>query len=172
VNTQIILRINKCAGDDEFYAMSKEMGDFAARVFIEETERDPQPSRQSTEQKEKALDKHRAQLTGLETIAETTLKVTDVLDFIKKQMARQKPWREIYTGENAELQGKRFGECLMIYIERYIKPQADTICDEEVIRNRNTDEWKREHQHIYLQLVRQFIRQIVAHYEYCVSLKA
>jgi hypothetical protein len=166
--TQIVLRINRCAGEEDFYAMSKEMGEFAAQIFVEPF----QPSQQSAEQKEKALEKHRAQLTGLETIAETTLKVTDVLDFIKKQMARpQAYWRKPYTREKAELQGKRFGEGLMSYIEGYIKQEATKICDQEVPKNKNTDEWKIEMQHIYLQLVRQFIRQIVAHYEYCVSLK-
>ena len=175
--TQIILRINRCAGDEDFYEMSKEMGEFAAQTFVEEiqeeSQRHPGMSPQQREKTlERTLDKHRAQMTSLESIAETTLKVTDVLDFIKKQMARQEPWRALYTGKRADLQGKRFGEGMMSYIEGYIKQQADAICDDEVTRNRISDEWKREQQYVYLQLVRQFIRQIVAHYEYRVALKA
>lgn len=175
--TQIILRINGCAGDDDFYEMSKEMGEFAAQTFVEEIQEERQrhpgiSPQQRDRDLGKRLDKHRAQMTGLETIAETTLKATDVLDFIKKQMARQEPWRAKYAGERADLQGKRFGEGMMSYIEGYIKQQAEAICVDEVTRNRNSDEWKREQQYVYLQLVRQFIRQIVVHYEYCVALKA
>ena len=158
-HTLIILRVNERA--EGFYDKSLELGTLAAQTFLEEIEQERQQHRTSAEQEARALQKHRAQLTGLENIAETTLKFTDVLDYIKKQIARQPGWKNEY-------QGQRFGESLKKYIEGHIKEQAGYICN-EVGTNMSTDEGKREHQHIYLQLIRQFIRQIVVQYEYRVS---
>ncbi len=158
-HTLIILRVNERA--EGFYDKSLELGTLAAQTFLEEIEHERQRHRTSTEQEARALQKHRAQLTGLENIAETALKFTDVLDYIKKQIARQPGWKNEY-------QGQRFGESLKTYIEGHIKEQADHIYAEVRI-NTSTDEGKREHQHIYLQLIRQLIRQIVVQYEYRVS---
>jgi hypothetical protein len=129
---------------EKFYQKSEELGSLAARTFQE---------------------RHRAQLTGLENIAETTLKVADVLDYIKKQIARpdRKGWSEEY-------QGKRFGESLKQMIEGDLKADVDYICaaPELHIGNENEQDW-RDRQHIYLQLIRQLVRQIVVQYEYRVS---
>src|SRR6266487_6404153 len=132
---KIILRVNEQA--ERFYDKSEELGTLAAFSFREERGRERQQ-------------RHRAQMTGLENIAETALKFTDVLDYIKKQIARQPGWKNEY-------QGQRFGESLKTYIEGHIKEQADHIYAEVRI-NTSTDEGKREHQHIYLQLIRQLIR--------------
>src|ERR1700693_2666315 len=96
---ELIIRVNKKAGSEEFYKKSQELGILAAQAFRDEQGRERQQ-------------RHRAQMTGLENIAETTLKVTDVLDYVKKQTARQKGWQK-EVGENKE----RFGEILKKEIE-------------------------------------------------------
>ena len=153
--TQILLYVNEQA--EGFYDDAQGLGTLAAQTFLEES----QAQHLQGERKERERQKHRAQLTGLETLAETTLKVTDVLDYIKKQTARQKGWKE-------EHQGQRFGVALKEYIETKIKVNVDNVCVEMKI-GRETDEEKRDRQYIYLQLVRQFIRQLLVQYEYRVS---
>src|SRR6266704_5723884 len=98
---ELIIRVNKEAGSEEFYQKSQDLGILAAQSFREEQGRERQQ-------------RHRAQMTGLENIAETTLKVTDVLDYVKKQIARQPGWTKTY-------QGKSFGESLKRYIENNLK---------------------------------------------------
>jgi len=141
--TMIILRVNEQA--ERFYDKSKELGTLAARSFFEERDRQ----------------RHRAQMTGLENIAETTLKATDVLDYIKKQIARQEGWRKEYDG-------KRFGESLKTYIENNLRRDVTSVCASVGIGD-ETDEDKRQRQYIYLQLIRQLIRQVVVQYEYHIS---
>jgi hypothetical protein len=102
--------------------------------------------------------------TGLENIAETTQKVSDVLDYIKRQTARQGGWQK----EVKEYNGKRFGEILKEYIEQDLEKICDTVCGRIGI-GRITDEDMHDHQQIYLQLIRQLVRQLVVHYEYEVS---
>ena len=141
--TMIMLRVNEQA--ELFYEKSQELGILAAQSFGGERGKEPQQQR------------HRAQMTSLENIAETTLKATDVLDYIKKQIARQAEWRN-----------KGFGENLKSYIEKNLKADVATICASVGIDNK-TEEDRRERQQIYLLLIRQFIRQIVVQYEYRVS---
>jgi hypothetical protein len=139
----IMLRVSEQA--ELFYDKSQELGILAAQSFGGERGKELQQQR------------HRAQMTGLENIAETTWKATDVLDYIKKQIARQAEWRN-----------KGFGENLKSYIEKNLKADVDTICTSVGIDNK-TEEDRRERQQIYLLLIRQFIRQIVVQYEYHVS---
>ena len=40
--------------------------------------------------------KHRSQMTSLESIAESALKTSDILDYVKKQTARFDYWRRVY----------------------------------------------------------------------------
>lgn len=144
--TEIILRVNEQAAD--FYDDAQKLGTLAAQTFLEERQ-------------ESARQRHRAQLTGLENIAETTLKVTDVLDYIKKQTSRQKGWKE-------EHQGQRFGVALLDYLEENIKKNTEDICVKVNIAS-DAAEYRRDRQYIYLQLVRQFIRQLLVQYEYKVE---
>lgn len=144
----LILRVNKEAGSDEFYSESQKLGILAAQSFREER----------IEQQQR----HRAQLTGLENIAETTLKVTDVLDYIKKQTARQRGWQK-EVGENKE----RFGESLKKQIESGLEPFVNNVCNGFI--DPTTPEGKQDRQQAYLELVRQFIRQLVVRYEYEMS---
>ena len=146
---ELIIRVNRDAGKDEFYAASQRLGLLAAQSFRDEQGRERQ-------------NRHRAQMTGLENIAETTLKVTDVLDYIKKQTARQKGWQNT-VGK----QGERFGESLKTYIESGLKPFVDSICSDS---NDATLEGKLKRQDAYLALIRQLVRQLVVQYEYQISL--
>jgi hypothetical protein len=138
----IMLRINEQA--ELFYDKSQELGILAAQSFTEE-------------RGEERQQRHRSQMTNLENIAETTSKATDVLDYIKKQIARQEEWRN-----------KNFGEILKSYIESNLKADVPIICASVGIDDK-TDEDRRERRRIYLLLIRQFIRQIVVRYEYHVS---
>jgi hypothetical protein len=139
----IMLRVNEQAED--FYDKSQELGTLAANAFfgIQGRERD----------------KHRSQMTGLENIAETTWKATDVLDYIKKQMARERSgWTTTH----------QFGEKLKQYIENGLTPAIDAVCDSVGIGNA-TEEDRRDRQRIRLELIRQMIRQVVVQFEYQVN---
>jgi hypothetical protein len=146
---ELIIRVNKEAGSEKFYSESQKLGILAAQSFREEQGRERQQ-------------RHRAQMTGLENIAETTLKVTDVLDYIKKQTARQRGWQK-EVGENKE----RFGESLNKQIESGLEPFVKNVCTDFI--DITTPEGKQDRQEAYLELVRQFIRQLVVRYEYEVS---
>lgn len=139
--TMIILRVNEEA--EGFYAKSQELGELAAKTFSQESER------------------HRSQMTGLENIAETTLKWTDVLDYIKKQMARPRGWTKDHDG-------KSFGESLKNYIEEELPKNVTRVCNRVHIGD-ESDGDKRDRQQVYLYLIRQFIRQVVVQYEYKAS---
>ncbi len=123
---ELIIRVNKQAGSEEFYKKSQELGLLAAQSF-------------RGEQGHERQQRHRAQLTGLENVAETTLKVTDVLDYIKKQTARQKGWQK-EVGSH----GERFGESLKTYIESGLEPFVNKICLDFI--NSTTAEGKQERQ--------------------------
>ncbi len=143
--TMIMVRINEQA--EQFYAKSQTLGTLAAKSFHE------------VRGAEKA--RHRAQMTGLENIAETTLKVSDVLDYIKKQIARQQGWTR-------QIDGQSFGESLKSYIEGDLKTAVNRVCVSVGIGNESEQD-TRERQKIYLDLVRQLIRQIVVQYEYIIA---
>ncbi len=133
---KIILRVNEEA--EHFYSTSQELGTLAA---------------------EKIGRDHRAQMTSLENIAESTFKVTDVLDYIKKQMSRDKGWSSKASNSQS------LGESLKTFLEGRLKDIAARVAN-DVGLNEDSDEHKRKQQHIYLLLIRQFIRQMVVQYEY------
>ena len=105
----------------------------------------------------------RAQMTSLENIAESTLKSTDVFDFIKKQIARHDDWRKPFKQHTDPHQG--FGERLKIYLEQDLPPKITIVCKSSGVGDQE-QQLRRE---IYLQLIRQFIRQVVVQYEYRVN---
>lgn len=146
---ELIIRINKEAGSDEFYQASQNLGILAARSFREEQGRERQ-------------NRHRAQMTGLENIAETTLKVTDVLDYIKKQTARQRGWQN-----KVGAHGERFGESLKTYVENGLDTFLANVCYGFI--DDTTYEGKLKRQEAYLELIRQLVRQLVVRYEYQIS---
>lgn len=111
---------------------------------------------------------HRSQMTGLENIAESVLKATDILDFIKRQTARFPYWRQTFPGEKPS--DEAFGERLKNYLEKELKTRCNAICNAKVLNiGEETDEDKTLRRHIYLLLIRQFLRHVVAEYEYRVS---
>ena len=86
---QIIREVSAVAETEAFYRKAEKLGQHAAHAL-------------------KAS--HRSQLTGLENIAESTFKTTDILDYIKKQTARFPYWRQGFPqGENPN---EGFGESL------------------------------------------------------------
>ena len=113
--------------------------------------------------------RHRAQLTGLENIAESAFKTSDILDYIKKQIARFSQWRRPDPTANNPQQG--FGERLKDYLEQELPLRVERICERKRLNIGNeTDEHRLLRRHIYLLLMRQVIRQVVVQYEYRVSL--
>lgn len=111
---------------------------------------------------------HRSQMTGLENIVESAFKASDILDYIKRQTARFPYWRQTFPGEKPS--DEAFGERLKNYLEGELIKKRNAICHPKVLNiGEETDEDKTWRRHIYLLLIRQFIRQMVAEYEYRVS---
>ena len=133
---KILKGIAEVADRDDFYAKAKELGETASMAFGE---------------------KHRSQMTSLENIANSTLKVTDVLDFIKKQFAK--------SDANTRWRKDDFGVELKRYIEQSLRARRREICRSL----EGVEETSIEGQRIYLNLIREFVRQLVIHYEYRTS---
>jgi hypothetical protein len=143
---QIIREVNAQA--ELFYGDAVNLGQHAAQTFT---------------------DKHRAQLTGLENIAESAFKTTDILDYIKKQTARFRHWQQGYALADPPT-NDGFGERLKKYLESELPKKRDSICGPKKLNiGDKTDEEKQERRRIYLLLMRQFIHHMVVEYEYRVS---
>ena len=130
---KILKEIAQDTGHEDFYNKAKKFGNAAAKVFGS---------------------RHRSQMTNLENIANSTLKVTDILDYIKKQVARSdkdEMWRK-----------GNFGIKLKNYIEQSLRARRQEICG----KLESVEENSSEGQRIYLSLVREFVSQLVVHYEY------
>ena len=110
--------------------------------------------------------RHRSQLTGLENIAESTFKISDILDYIKKQTARFNHWR--YTLAKGENTQQGFGERLRACLENDLATRRDAICERLKVGDSLYDD-KQERRRIHLLLIRQFIRSMVAAYELEIS---
>ena len=144
---QIIREVSAVAESDAFYEKAEKLGQHAAYAL-------------------KAS--HRSQLTGLENIAESTFKSTDILDYVKKQSARFPYWRQSFPqGDNPN---EGFGESLKKYLEQDLRTKRDTLCNGRLKIGDKTDEDKQYRRRVYHLLLRQFIRQMVVEYEYRVSL--
>jgi hypothetical protein len=96
-------------------------------------------------------EKKRAQISGLEGIANSALKTTDVFDFIKLRTARQKEWR-----------GEDWGAELLAYLSQDLRKEREEICSDLGIE----DPQSAEGLNVHLLLIREFVRQLAAHYEY------
>ncbi len=105
---------------------------------------------------------HRSQMTGLENIAESALKYSDIFDYIKRQTARYSYWQQ---GPEHEKTGEAFGERLLKYLEQELRNRRDSVCRRLVVGDK-TEEDKQLRRHLYLLLIRQFVRQLVVQYEY------
>jgi hypothetical protein len=144
-----ILFVQKIAEQaDTFYGDGKSFGEWAFRAF----------------------GKDRTQMKKLEGIANSTLKVSDVLDYIKKQTGKQKPgekWR------NRNDNRQEFGQQLIIFISGTLESKRNTVCslvtsalEQAAITQEVTAS---ERQQTYLALIRDFVRQAAAQYELEVS---
>jgi len=114
--------------------------------------------------------RHRSQMTGLENIAESSFKTSDVFDYIKKQTARFPHWRQAPSGQAAQ----GFGPRLQAYLENDLAQSRDNVCSHLSGVNATSIsdtsyEGKQTRRRIYLLLIRQFIRSMVVEYEYQVS---
>ena len=146
---QIIREVSATAESDAFYEKAEQLGQHAAHAL-------------------KAS--HRSQLTGLENIAESTLKTTDILDYIKKQTARFPYWRQGFP--QAENPNEGLGESLKHYLEQDLRTKRDAICNGRLRIGDRTDEEKQYRRRVYLLLMRQLIHQMVVEYEYRISLSS
>lgn len=140
---QILREVNIAA--ENFYEDAVEHGKHAAYALTKE---------------------RRSQMTGLENIADSAPKVSDILDYIKRQTARFPYWRQSFPGEKPS--DEAFGERLKNYLEKDLADKRNAICDMLKIGDQ-TDQDKTWRRYTYLLLIRQFIRQVVAEYEYRVS---
>ena len=130
---------------EDFYEQAVKLGDHAAEAL-------------------KA--RHRSQMTGLENIAESTFKTSDVFDYIKKQTARFSHWRQPFSELKNSNQG--FGERLKAYLENELAERCNKVCT-RLPSETSPDKEKQRHRHIYLLLIRQFIRSMIVEYEYQVN---
>lgn len=110
--------------------------------------------------------RHRAQMTGLENVADSTFKTSDVFDYIKRQTARQSHWRQPFPEEKNS--GIGFGERLKTYLEEGLKENLKVIYSNLNI-GENSDADQQERKRIHLLLIRQLIHHMVIQYEYRVS---
>lgn len=113
----------------------------------------------------KAASLRRAQISGLESIANSTRKVSDVLDYLKLRTARHKEWRVDNIGADVlgflqqELRKSRDG---------VFKELTDMI-EKEKEAQKAGDQFKEYvRQDIYIRLIRGFVAQLAAQYEYAV----
>jgi len=114
---------------DEFYPVAEKFGKSAAQGLTRSK---------------------RAQVTGLEQIANSALKTSDVFDFIKIRIARQKEWQKDSWG--LELLG---------YLSKELRSAAKNICERLTIDIQSTEGIE-----VYLLLIRAFVHQFSAQYEY------
>jgi hypothetical protein len=131
---KIIREVNIQA--ESFYEDAKNLGDRAAVAFGK---------------------MHRSQITGLENIAESALKTSDVFDYIKRQTARHEHWRN-----------GNFGKDLIEKLETDLVTRQKAISGGLKISEK-TDEGRQERRRIHLLLIRQFVRQMAVEYEFQVS---
>lgn len=94
----------------------------------------------------------RSQITGLEGIANSALKTTDVFDFIKLRTARHKKGEWIKGN---------WGPDLLNVLSQDLRSDKNTICSSLAIDPKSLDGLE-----VHLLLIREFTRQLAAHYEY------
>ncbi|WP_052887896.1 hypothetical protein [Thermogemmatispora carboxidivorans] len=140
---QIVIAVSKEADRPDFYELAERLGYHAAVALKKE---------------------HRSQMTGLEAIVNGTLKRSDVLDYVKKQIARFDYWCLPLKDDKADPQ-TGFGERLLRVLEQDLAARTDKVCQELGIGEK-TEEDRQLRRRVHLSLMRQFIRSMVAHYEF------
>ena len=125
---------------DAMYSKTEQLGELAVKVF--------------------GRGRGKTQLRNLENIANSTLKVSDVLDYIKRQTARLNEWKK---------QG--FGVKMLEYIQKDILNMRKTVfthlsSELEHLNDRDREFKKQE---ITVQLIRGFVKQLVIHFEWTLA---
>jgi hypothetical protein len=92
----------------------------------------------------------KGQIKNLQSVAESALKVSDVLDYVKIQSGKHDDWRR-----------NNFGPDLLNHIRHQLLKSRNEICATLGFSTSGI-----EAQTVYLHLIRAFIRQVAAHYEY------
>lgn len=98
---------------------------------------------------------NRAQISGLEAIVNSADKTSDVFDFIKLRAARQPKWRK-----------RDWGAKLLDALRKDLHKKKDDICKDLAIAHKGLDGLE-----VHLLLMREFVRQLAAHYEYATHVK-
>ena len=92
-----------------------------------------------------------SQIKGLENIANCALKVSDVLNYIKRQTAKCRP--------NKSWRKDKFGASLLQFTSEELQRRCDAVAQQLGAADV-------ERQRIHLLLIREFMRQMVAHYAF------
>ena len=100
----------------------------------------------------------RSQVTGLEGTANSALKTSDVFDYITLRIARQR--RDEWTQRS-------WGPDLLTYLSVKLAGERDAICAALKIEQPSIEAVE-----VHLMLVREFVRQFSAEYEYQCALAA
>lgn len=129
MNQRLIILKEVAMRADNFQSQAEKMGKIAAKAF--ETKR---PMR------------------NLENIANGAMKVSDVLNYVKRQTGKSS------KGEKWKKDG--FGEELLNIVENRHLKERDRICEKLRVSSEET------RLDVYLLLIREFIRQLVVYYEY------
>ncbi len=126
----------------------------------------------------------RNQMTGLENVADSSLKVSDLFDYVKRQTARAKNYREWQTAINnssafkqGSSQSITFGELMLFYLQgsndanRFnlkvgLPALRDNIYTALALQGQDQEEADLLKREIHLQLCRQFVRKLVIQYEF------
>lgn len=131
---KIMREVSVQADNDDFYNKARELGEIAAQNMGTD---------------------HRSQITNLENIANNAMKVTDVLNYLKKQIGKSTDKKSYWVQQH-------LGDQLLNFIETTLKNKTEIISEKENLKL--TD--PAEKQRIHLLLIREFVRQLAAHYEW------
>ena len=101
----------------------------------------------------------RSQITNLESIANSSLKVTDVYNYIKTRTARDA--RQSNAEQKRGWHQEELGVKILNFVEVKLQERKENICKRLDIRPNTV-----EGQQVHLLLIREFVRQLAAHYEY------
>lgn len=125
---------------DAMYSKTEQLGELAVKVF--------------------GRGRGKTQLRNLENIANSTLKVSDVLDYIKRQTARLNEWKK---------QG--FGVKMLEYIQKDILNMRKTVFTHlsSELEHLNDRDRELKKQEIAVQLIRGFVKQLVIHFEWALA---
>jgi hypothetical protein len=108
----------------------------------------------------KALtDRKSSQIKNLEGIANSALKTSDIFDFIKTRTARD--GRQSNAERKRGWHQENLGPDLLKYLSQGLSIQRRNICGQLNIDTEGIDGLE-----VHLMLIREFVRQLAAHYEY------